>query len=107
MTAAVYEFPLVAAPAPVGLHLTEAEVVQASGGYKRPADQLKVLHARGFSRAYIPTVGRRRVLLERDHFDAVVRGQFAAPDPARPAERTAATPNRGALRELFQNKRKK
>lgn len=55
-----------------------AEELEAITGYKRPADQLKVLHSRGFYRAAI--LGGRLVL-ERPHYDAVCAGRQ---EPARP-----------------------
>lgn len=92
---------------PLGLNLSFAEVQEAAGGYKRPADQLQELHRRGFARAYIPTVGRKRVVLERAHYDAVVRGQFAMPAAAGHAgQRPTVAPDRAGLREFFQKKRK-
>lgn len=91
-----------------GLHLDEDEVREASGGYRRPADQLKALHARGFVRAYIPSVGKKRVLLERAHHDAVVRGQFGRADPAQP-DAAPAPPraNRARLERFFGSRGKK
>ena len=47
-------------------------------GYKRSTNQLAILHRRGFSRAYI---GRRGLILERVHFDAICSGQSAPPKP--------------------------
>lgn len=49
-------------------------------GYKRPADQLRVLHARGYWRAWRDHTGR--VVLERPHFEAVSRGEDRRPDTA-------------------------
>lgn len=90
------------------LNLTPAEVVDAAGGYQRPADQLRELHRRGFARAYIPKVGANRVILERAHYDAVVRGQFgqqpAANQPA-PA-RTPAAPDRAGFKDKYRRKGK-
>lgn len=57
--------------------LSPFEVERLSGGYKRPADQLRALHARGFYRAYIGKV-TRQVILERPHYDAVCAGQGQA-----------------------------
>jgi hypothetical protein len=57
--------------------LSDDEVIAASGGYTRAADQLKVLHGRGFHRAYVsPKTGK--VVLERPHYDAVASGTAAA-----------------------------
>jgi hypothetical protein len=93
-------------PAAPSLNLSEREIVDAAGGYVRPAEQLRELHARGFSRAYIPKVGRKHVVLERAHYDAVTRGQFG-PAPANDVARPAApAPNRAALRQFFKQKRK-
>lgn len=52
------------------LTLDDAELVEITGGYTRAADQLRVLHDRGFYRAALI---RGRVLLERSHYDAVTR----------------------------------
>lgn len=107
MTATVVDFPGAAPTArePVGLHLSQAEVEQAAGGYKRAADQLRELHARGFTRATLAKVGRKRVLLERGHYEAVVSGQYApAPAPAvplDPATRAPLPPNRAGYRAKF------
>lgn len=68
------------------LTLSKAELVEASGGYKRPADQLRALHARGFFRAYRSKV-TGRVVLERAHYDAVSSGRAANDAPARPRPR--------------------
>lgn len=53
------------------LVLTQEEITELTG-YKVPALQLEVLHRRGFYRACI---GRRGVVLERGHYDAVVSGR--------------------------------
>lgn len=53
--------------------LSPAEVAAASGGYKRPAEQLRELHRRGFWRAYRSKV-TGEVVLERPHYDAVAAG---------------------------------
>lgn len=73
-----------------GPTLSEQEVQAASGGYSKPAFQLRELHRRGFWRAYrSPLTGK--VVLERPHFDAVSRGVIAAPkDPAAPKLRKPA-----------------
>lgn len=62
-----------------GLNLSEEEVQEAAGGYKRPADQIKELHRRGFVRASRAMGGTGHVILERTHYLAVTRGQFAHP----------------------------
>ena len=46
--------------------------------YKRAADQLRELHARGFARAYIRA---GEVVLERAHFEAVCRGEVQRERP--------------------------
>lgn len=56
-----------------------AEEIEAITQYKVPTMQLEVLRRRGFYRAYI---GRKGVILERGHYDAVVAGQDAAPSAA-------------------------
>ena len=63
------------------LNLTPEEVQEASGGYQRPADQLKHLHARGFTRAFKSGL-TGRVVLERGHYDAVVRANQLDHTPA-------------------------
>jgi hypothetical protein len=50
--------------------LASSEIVCLTG-YEQPCKQLAVLHKRGFVRAYI---GRKGVVLERPHFEAVCRG---------------------------------
>lgn len=57
------------------------EELQALTGYKRAADQLKVLHRLGFYRARLGAV-TRQVVLERAHYDAVCAGGAAANAPA-------------------------
>jgi hypothetical protein len=54
-----------------GITLSEQEIA-ALTGYERPTKQLAVLHNRGFLRAYI---GRKGVVLERAHYEAVSRGE--------------------------------
>jgi len=62
----------------------------AAGGYKRPADQLRELHRRGFFRAYRSRV-TGEVVLERPHYDAVAAGLQPGTQPAnRPKVRTPA-----------------
>jgi hypothetical protein len=50
--------------------LDSAEIVCLTG-YEQPCKQLAVLHKRGFVRAFM---GRKGVVLERPHFEAVSRG---------------------------------
>jgi hypothetical protein len=110
MTASVLHLPTSApAAAAPGLNLSPEEVQDAAGGYLRPADQLRELHARGFTRAYIPKVGRKRVILERAHYDAVVRGQYGPPATARPAEDPTppAGPDMAGLKAFFDRKRRR
>ncbi len=57
------------------LTLSEAELLELTG-YERPTKQLNVLHARGFTRAFI---GRNGVVLERSHYEAVSRGELQGP----------------------------
>jgi hypothetical protein len=54
--------------------LTESELEQLTG-YSSPLKQLDVLHQRGFSRAYRDRHGK--IILSREHFKAVERGEFA------------------------------
>lgn len=60
------------------LILTPDEIRELTG-YTQPAKQLAELHRRGFVRAYRNRLGQ--VTLERAHYDAVARGQQAAPKP--------------------------
>ena len=60
------------------------EEIEAITHYKLPTMQLDVLRRRGFYRAYI---GRKGVVLERGHHDAVVAGQDAAPATQRKVAR--------------------
>jgi hypothetical protein len=104
MTAHVLDFPGAPAasePQAAGLNLSEPEIVEASGGYTQPVRQLRELHARGFTRAFIPKVGRKRVVVERAHYDAVVRGQFAQQQPEQLQERPAPRPNRAGLLRML------
>lgn len=108
MTATVLQLPTSEAPATErpGLNLSPDEVKDVAGGYVRPADQLRVLHSLGFTRARIPKVGRKRVILERAHYDAVVRGQFGPATVAKAAEeRPPAGPNMAGLQAFFDSKR--
>lgn len=104
MSATVLQLPgtrEVIAEAP-GLNLSAQELVDASGGYRRPAEQLKALHARGFVRAWRRDSGRGPVILERAHYDAVVRGQFGQQQAANePAARAALPPNRAGYKARF------
>jgi hypothetical protein len=100
---AVLQFPGVPArQEAASLNLTAGEVIAATGGYVRAADQLRELHARGFTRAFRRN-GGGPVILERAHYEAVTRGQFGAPPPANardaaPAEQQEpAKPNRAGF----------
>lgn len=66
--------------------LSPDEVQSAAGGYKRPAEQLRELHRRGFWRAYRSKV-TGEVVLERPHYDAVAAGLGAPPQSNRPQVR--------------------
>jgi hypothetical protein len=63
------------------LTLTHDELVEVTS-YQRPADQLRELHRRGFTRARRGSAGQ--VILERAHYEAVCSGRLAANDPSRP-----------------------
>ena len=54
------------------LTLGPTEIAQLTG-YEQATKQLDVLHKRGFTRAFI---GRRGLVLERAHYEAVCRGQI-------------------------------
>ena len=58
------------------------EELQQITGYAAPLRQLDVLHKRGFVRAYRARDGR--IILERPHYLAVCRGEFAAEQTALP-----------------------
>ena len=64
------------------------EEIEAITQYKLTTMQLDVLRRRGFYRAYI---GRKGVILERAHYDAVTRGQDEA--PATPPRKVARLTN--------------
>jgi hypothetical protein len=93
---------------PTTLNLSPSEVTDASGGYVRPADQLKALHARGFVRAFRRSDGKGPVILERAHYDAVVRGQFGQQRAANDANapRAPLPPNRAGFHAKFGPKKK-
>lgn len=61
--------------------LTRDELREITG-YTLATAQLRVLHARGFHRAFI---GRHGLVLERLHYEAVCRGQSAAEPAGKPA----------------------
>ena len=104
MTAVVHHLPGMAARG-TSLNLDHDEVVEASGGYKRPSDQLRSLHARGFVRAHCDGPSGK-VVLERSHYEAVTRGQFgqAAANEASPSK--TVRPNRAAFLAQFGPKAK-
>jgi hypothetical protein len=104
VTATVHQFPGTAPELPAetrqGLNLTAEEVIEASGGYKRPGDQLRALHARGFVRAHRNSPGGR-VILERSHYEAVTRGQFGQAAANEAPALVRAKPDRAAFRAQF------
>jgi hypothetical protein len=65
-------------PAPLSITLTDDELLELTR-YSRPSDQLRALHKRGFSRAYLDRFGQ--VVLERAHFLAVCSGAVELPRP--------------------------
>lgn len=69
--------------------LKSEELVQLTG-YRAPTKQLEVLLKRGFTRAFI---SRRRVVLERAHYEAVCCGQIG-----KSAEKTVNLAFMGARR---------
>lgn len=78
-------------PEPPSICLTEAEIF-ALTGLQKPRCQVNVLQKRGFVRAYLR---HGRALLERAHYEAVCRGQYAAPPEKRdnpPADRPRVRP---------------
>lgn len=58
------------------------EELQQITGYTTPLRQLDVLHKRGFTRAYRARDGR--IILERPHYLAVCRGEFAGEQANQP-----------------------
>jgi hypothetical protein len=66
--------------------IVPSEEIRRMTGYKRPADQLRELKARGFYRARLAKV-TREVILERPHYDAVCAGQGSAANEDRPTVR--------------------
>lgn len=54
--------------------------IEALTGYRTATKQLNVLHARGFTRAFINRLGD--VVLERAHYEAVSRGELHQTGPA-------------------------
>lgn len=68
----------------MSLTLSPDEIAELTGGLQFPRCQVKRLHERGFVRARLE---RGRVVLERAHYDAVCRGEFARPAPARDTPR--------------------
>ena len=64
--------PKTATPFVAGITLSPDEL-EAVTGYQQATKQLRVLHTRGFLRAFISRKGG--VVLERAHYDAVARGE--------------------------------
>lgn len=62
----------------MSLTLTPDEIRELTAGLTLPRCQLKRLHERGFVRARLE---RGRCILERAHYEAVCRGEFAAGAP--------------------------
>jgi hypothetical protein len=77
LTAALVKFAsrVAQAPAPASITLQPDELEQLTG-FEQATKQLNVLHKRGFTRAFI---GRRGLVLERAHYEAVCRGQIDKP----------------------------
>lgn len=70
--------------------LPEAEIVEVTGGYKRPGDQLAELKRQGFYRARASRI-TGRIVLERAHYDSVCAGRDApAPKVRQPQLRAPA-----------------
>lgn len=69
----------------MSLTLTPEEIAEITGGLQLPRCQVKRLQDRGFVRARLE---RGKCVLERAHYEAVCRGEFAAGaekrDTARP-----------------------
>lgn len=75
--------------------LPQDEIVRLCCGLTQPARQLAFLREqRGFVRAYMH---RGLVCLEREHYEAVCRGQYGAqPEKAEPERRRIASLQRTA-----------
>lgn len=58
----------------MSLCLTPEEIAELTGGLVQPRSQVKRLHERGFARARLE---RGKAVLERAHYEAVCRGEFA------------------------------
>lgn len=54
----------------------QPDELQQLTGYEQATKQLDVLHKRGFTRAFI---GRRGLVLERAHFEAICQGSLDRP----------------------------
>lgn len=79
----------------MSLILSAEEISALTGGLQLPRCQLKVLQARGFVRARLE---RGKVVLERAHYEAVCRNEFAAGQDKRdtPRPQLRAVPKRAA-----------
>lgn len=102
MTAAILQLPGAELPRErPSLNLTVDEVRDASGGYVRPADQLRALHDLGFVQAFRGKSGN--VILPRAHYDAILRGQYGQREPAN-EPRAPLPPNIAGLKRKFGKK---
>lgn len=63
-------------PSPPSILLSDAEIAELTGHLQKPRCQVNLLQKRGFERA---RVERGKVILERAHYEAVCRGEFARP----------------------------
>jgi hypothetical protein len=73
--------------------LTPQEIERITG-YRRPKEQLADLKKHGFVRARMRRDGK--VILEKDHYVAICRGQFALSDSESHTGRPVPTPFRKA-----------
>lgn len=66
----------------MSLTLSDAELVEITGGLVQPAAQLRELQRQGYFRARRSRI-TGKVVLERGHYEAVLAGN-AAPEPPTP-----------------------
>lgn len=76
------------------LRLSPDEIGELTGGLIQPRRQLAELRAHGFVRARLGRDGQ--VILERSHYEAVCRGEFASAAAPRDTDRPQLRPVRSA-----------
>lgn len=88
--------PKTSTPLVAGITLSPEEL-EAVTGYQQATKQLRVLHTRGFLRAFISRKGG--VVLERAHYDAVARGEVLTVAKGAVLAKPAKVANLAFLRE--------